>query len=30
MYFNVIFSDAATETFESIGQQIQSKWGEKE
>jgi len=30
MYFNVLFSDTASETFESIGRQIQDKWGEKE
>jgi plasmid stabilization system protein ParE len=30
MHFNVIFSDEANDTFESIGQQLQAKWGEKE
>jgi plasmid stabilization system protein ParE len=30
MHFNVIFSDEAIDTFESIGQQIQEKWSEKE
>ena len=30
MIFNVIFSDEADETFESIGQQIRARWGEKE
>ncbi|MEO6631137.1 MAG: type II toxin-antitoxin system RelE/ParE family toxin [Mucilaginibacter sp.] len=30
MHFDVIFSDEADDTFESIGQQIMNKWGEKE
>jgi plasmid stabilization system protein ParE len=30
MHFDVIFSDEANDTFESIGQQIGAKWGEKE
>jgi plasmid stabilization system protein ParE len=30
MQFNVIFSDEADDTFESIGQQIANRWGEKE
>jgi plasmid stabilization system protein ParE len=30
MIFNVIFSKKANETFESIDQQVQAKWGEKE
>ena len=30
MHFDIIFSDAATETFEAIGQQILIKWGERE
>ncbi len=30
MYFNVIFSDEAIDTFQSIGEQIQAKWSEKE
>jgi plasmid stabilization system protein ParE len=30
MAFNVIFSDEAIETFQSIGQQIQVRWSEKE
>ena len=30
MHFDVIFSDEAIDTFASIGQQIEAKWGEKE
>lgn len=30
MHFDVIFSNEAIDTFESIGQQIEAKWGEKE
>ncbi|MEO6149372.1 MAG: type II toxin-antitoxin system RelE/ParE family toxin [Mucilaginibacter sp.] len=30
MIYKVIFSDEATSTFESIGQQIQAKWSERE
>lgn len=30
MYFDVIFSDEANDTFESIGQQIANRWSEKE
>jgi plasmid stabilization system protein ParE len=30
MDFNIIFSDEAIETFESIGLQIQARWGERE
>jgi len=30
MGLDIIFSDEATETFESIGQQIQVRWNEKE
>ncbi len=30
MGYNIIFSNEASETFESIGQQIQVRWGEKE
>ena len=30
MAINVIFSDEATETFQSIGQQLQDRWAENE
>lgn len=30
MQFNVVFSDESIDTFESIGEQIQARWGEKE
>ena len=30
MHLNVIFSDEAIDTFESMGLQIQAKWGERE
>jgi len=30
MHFTVIYSEEAIETFDSIGQQIQARWGEKE
>lgn len=30
MHFDVIFSDEADDTFESIGEQIMAKWSEKE
>jgi plasmid stabilization system protein ParE len=30
MHFDVFFSDEADDTFESIGQQIENRWGEKE
>jgi plasmid stabilization system protein ParE len=30
MYLDIIFSDEATDTFESIGLQIQARWGEKQ
>ena len=30
MYFDVIFSDEADDTFRSIGEQIMAKWSEKE
>ncbi|HEY2584076.1 MAG TPA: type II toxin-antitoxin system RelE/ParE family toxin [Mucilaginibacter sp.] len=30
MHFNVVFSDEANDTFESIGEQIRAKWGDNE
>jgi plasmid stabilization system protein ParE len=30
MHLNVIFTDEANDTFESIGEQIRAKWGDKE